>query len=184
MMAPTRARPPLTLVPAQRGAPEARAEGLDDAFRNYAAYVATIGIRILGNDDEVDDLVQDVFIEAARGLRQVREAGAVKGWLGTIAVRVASRRLKRRRLRRFLGLSEEQEAPAWPGASPEQSAAIAHVYRLLDQVPARHRAAWILRVVEGEPIDEVARLCDCSRATVKRWIQAVQERVERSLGHG
>ena len=42
-------------------------EELGDLFKRYASYVATIGIRLLGRDDELDDLVQEVFIEAYRG---------------------------------------------------------------------------------------------------------------------
>ena len=57
-----------------------------------------------GRDDELDDLVQDVFLEAHRGLGQIRDAGSVKGWLARICVRRAVRRLRRRRLRAFLSL--------------------------------------------------------------------------------
>src|SRR4051812_21010739 len=76
----------------------------DSVFRRYSPYVASIGLRLLGRDEELDDLVQDVFLEAHRGLKQVRDAGSVKGWLARICVRRAVRRLRRRRLRAFLSL--------------------------------------------------------------------------------
>jgi RNA polymerase sigma-70 factor (ECF subfamily) len=173
--------PPATPDPPAPAAPLA----LGDLFRAYSAYVAYIGVRILGQDDDVDDLVQDVFIEAGAGLRAVRDPAAVRGWLGTIAVRVASRKLRVRRLKRFLGFDEARgyEQVRWAGADAEQCALLSRVYRALDDVPARHRAAWLLRVVEGETIDEVARLCGCSRASAKRWVKAVDEHVERELGH-
>jgi RNA polymerase sigma-70 factor, ECF subfamily len=60
---------------------------LDPIFRQYAGYVATIGFKVLGRSDELDDFVQEVFIEALRGLRQLREPGALKGWLARITVR-------------------------------------------------------------------------------------------------
>lgn len=177
-----RARPDATLHASVDATPEAT---LDSAFRSYSAYVAYIGVRILGQDDEIDDLVQDVFVEAVRGLGRLKDAGAVKGWLGTVTVRVASRKLVVRRLRRFLRLDDAPayEAMVWPGADPEQCATLARIYRLLDRVPAKHRIAWILRMVEGEPVDEVARLCNCSRATAKRWVEAVQSTIEREMGH-
>lgn len=176
---------PLRLVPPPDGDGVREDQSLNEIFREHAAYVAYIGVRILGQDDEIDDLVQDVFVEALRGLRGLRDAGALRGWLGRVTVRAASRRLKVRRLRRFFGLDEGRAYEhAWTGASPEQCALVARVYGALDDVPAKHRIAWILRVVEGEPVDEVARLCDVSRATAKRWVGAVQQRVERMLGHG
>jgi RNA polymerase sigma-70 factor, ECF subfamily len=178
------ARPPLALVPPPAPDGGAAPGTLDGAFRAYSAYVAYIGVRILGQDEEIDDLVQDVFVEAVRGLGRLKDAGAVKGWLGTVTVRVASRRLALRRLRRFFRLEETPvyEQMEWPGASPEQCATLARLYRLLDTVPARQRIAWVLRVVEDEPIDDVARLLGCSRATVKRWVQAVQAVVDRGGG--
>src|SRR5262249_6514378 len=65
-------------------------EEFGDLFRRYAPYVATIGLRLLGRDDELDDLVQEVFIEAHRGLHQLRSAESVKAWLARITVRRAS----------------------------------------------------------------------------------------------
>ena len=56
-------------------------EELGGLFRRYAAYVATIGFRLLGRDDELDDLVQEVFMEAYRGFHQLRSAEAAKAWL-------------------------------------------------------------------------------------------------------
>src|SRR5262249_20345365 len=79
---------------------------LAEASRRYRGYVAAIGLRLLGRDDEVDDLVQEVFLAAAgaRGLATLRDAEAMRGWLATVAVRVARRKLRLRGLRRALGL--------------------------------------------------------------------------------
>ena len=64
-----------------------RNPALAELFRRYAPYVATIASKLLGRDDgELDDLVQDVFIEAHRGLGQLRDAHAAKGWLARITV--------------------------------------------------------------------------------------------------
>lgn len=147
---------------------------MDAAYRKYSAYVAYIGIRIIGRDDELDDLVQDVFIEAIKGLKSLRDAAAIKGWFATVTVRLATRRLRMQKLRRTLGFSQVDHDAVWPGASPEQNAAISKVYRSLQGVAAKQRAAWILRVVEQEPLDHVAKACGCSLATAKRWINEVQ----------
>ena len=40
----------------------------ESLFASYAPYVAFVAIRILGRDDDVDDVVQDVFEAALRGL--------------------------------------------------------------------------------------------------------------------
>ncbi len=147
---------------------------IDALFRRYSAYVASIGLRLLGRDDEVDDLVQDVFLEAHRGLRQLREAGAVKAWLARVCVRRAVRRLRRRRLRAFLSLDTlaHDASLVAPGASPEAHAEVARLYGKLAHLPAQERVVWVLRYLEGEGLDEIAVLCACSKSTVQRRLRA------------
>jgi RNA polymerase sigma-70 factor (ECF subfamily) len=159
---------------------------LAEAFRRFAPYVARIAARILGRDtEEVDDLIQDVFAEAATGLPQLRDrsAGSVKGWLATVTVRVATRRLRARRLRRMIFRDVEPKGrfAMSPAASPEQRALAEHVYRLLERLPARQHVAWILRHVEEQSLDEVALSCGCSLATAKRAIAAAEDWIERRI---
>ena len=159
---------------------------LDEAFRAYAPYVAAIAFRLLGRDHEVDDVVQDVFLAAHRGLATLRDPEAVKGWLATVTVRVARRRLWLRKFRSFLRLDD---APAYAdvassGASPEQKALLARVYVLLDALPVEQRVAWVLRHVEGEELSGVASACACSLATAKRRIAAASDAIERAMSDG
>ena len=175
--------PRLQLVP-QPAAPAAPPT-LEQAFRAHVRYVAAIALRILGRDDEVDDVVQDVFLAAHSGLRTLRDGEAAKQWLRTVTVRVASRRLRRRRLRGFFGLDERgYEDIASPGASPEQRALLATVYAQLDRLPVAERVAWTLRHVEGLELDAVAEACGCSLATAKRRIAAARDKIDRVVGDG
>jgi RNA polymerase sigma-70 factor (ECF subfamily) len=155
---------------------------LEAAFRAYVKYVGAIALKILGRDEEVDDVVQDVFIVAHKGLRTLRDGDAVKQWLGTVTVRVAGRRLRVRRFRAFLGMDERgYEDVAAPGASPEQRAVLASVYRVLDRLPVNDRVAWTLRHVEGMDLDAVAQACECSLATAKRRIAAARAKLDEAL---
>ena len=154
-------------------------------YRRYSPYVAKIGHRLLGRDGEVDDLVQDVFLAAHRGLRNLRKPEAVKGWLATVAVRFARRRLRSRKVRAALSLdaSPDYGDVVGPSASPEQRAQVARVYRVLDRIPVNQRIAWSLRYVEGETLERVAELCECSLATAKRRIKAAQDIIKMEVSH-
>src|SRR5262249_23976092 len=79
---------------------------LELVFRRYSRYGAAVALRLLGRDDEIDDVVQEVFLQAVRGLERLREPEAVKGWLATVTVRVAGRKLRLRRVRGFFGLDD------------------------------------------------------------------------------
>ena len=149
----------------------------DEIFRQFAPHVARMAMSLLGRPDEVDDVVQDVFLDAYRGFGKLRKASALRSWLFTITVRKARRRLRGQSVRRFIGLHEltDYSRLAAPGASPAQRAQVVALYRALDNVPAQARLAWCLRHVEGESLNRVAELCGCSRSTAHRRITLATE---------
>jgi RNA polymerase sigma-70 factor (ECF subfamily) len=107
----------------------------------------------------------------------------VKGWLARVTVRSARKRLRTRSLRRLIGLDEPvvYERVADSGASAEERAVLARVYRVLEGMPANQRIAWALRHIEGEPLENVASLSGCSLATAKRRIAAAAQIIEEAF---
>ena len=158
---------------------------IDVVFREQARFVAWVALRILGRDEEVDDVVQEVFLSAMAGLKSLREPSAVRAWLKTVTVRTARRRLYKRRIKMMFRLDDHSDAAelASADASPEDRAALRSVYAVLDRVPVEQRLAWTLRYVEGESLPAVAALIGCSLATAKRRIAAAQERLDKELAH-
>jgi RNA polymerase sigma-70 factor (ECF subfamily) len=138
---------------------------------------------LVGRDAEVDDIVQEVFLQAMRGFSQIRDPQALKAWLATVTVRIARRRLQFRKFKAWVGMDDDPgyDCVASSAASPEQRALLSRVYSVLDQIPIDQRLAWTLRTVEGEQVETVASMCGCSLATAKRRIAAAQDRIERDL---
>jgi RNA polymerase sigma-70 factor, ECF subfamily len=145
---------------------------VDELYKRFAPYVATIASRILGREGEVQDVVQDVFAAAMKGLRYQEEPHQVRGWLAKVAVRTSMRKLRARRIWGFFDLDEapQYDRLADASAGPHEKQLVGEVYRALDRLPAKDRIAWVLRYVEGQSLEDTAVLCDCSLATVKRRI--------------
>jgi RNA polymerase sigma-70 factor (ECF subfamily) len=84
---------------------------------------------------------------------------------------------------RLLGLDQEQDAAlerlASPLLRPDDRAELALVDQVLRKMPADQRIAWMLRRVEGLQLPEVAHVCACSLATVKRRIAAADAEMAR-----
>ncbi len=173
--------PPLRLVePLAPGEPIE--SDLDRVFRAHSGYVAAVAIRLMGRHDEVDDVVQEVFVAAMRGLRSLREPAAIRGWLATVAVRVARRRLRRRRFAAVFGRDTMPDYADLIVAAPQDKVLlIKRAYRILDALPVNTKIAWMLRHVEGEALDAVAQMCGCSLATAKRRIAAAQTALEQEV---
>jgi RNA polymerase sigma-70 factor (ECF subfamily) len=136
----------------------------------HAGYVAGLAGRILGRNDDVPDVVQEVFLIVHRRLSDVRDAGALRTWLGRITVREASRRLRWRRLRDLLRPAHAEVDLIADETAAELRPLVALLYVALDRLTARDRTAWVLRNLLDEPLDQVAELCGCSLATAKRRI--------------
>lgn len=162
---------------------------IEDLYKRFAPYVAAIASRILGRESEVEDVVQDVFMAALGGLKKRDQMLQAKSWFATVTVRSSMRKLRVRALWNLFDLAEppQYDRLADPAAGPEERRMVAEVYRALDRAAPKERVAWVLRYVQGESLEETARLCDCSLATAKRRIAAahgvVQRRVQ-GVSHG
>jgi RNA polymerase sigma-70 factor, ECF subfamily len=156
---------------------------LDALYERYAGYVGALASRMLGRAAEVEDVVQDVFASAVRGLRRRQNEREIKGWFAKVTVRRCLRQLRLRRIWAVASLDAEpsyDRLPA-PGASADERQLIIEVYRALDRLPARQRIPWTLHHVEGESLEQVAVLCGCSLATVKRRIAQAREKLRLQL---
>ena len=173
----------LELIQGEAISPATLPESLEALYRQNARYVAFIAHRMLGDPSEVDDIIQEVFMDAERGFSKLRDPSAVRSWLGTITVRRVRRHLNKRRFLRFMGMEKpaEYENIADEAASPELRAQIASIYRLLDDFTPAERIAWTLKYVQGEKVNQIAKLCGCSRATAHRRIAAVQAVISEAM---
>lgn len=146
-------------------------------FNEYERYVASIGSRILGANNGVDDLVQEVFLVIYQEFHKLRELSSVKAWLATIATRVAWRQRGRPWLFSKLSLTQVEELNPLESndASPELQADLAALLERLRSMPASLREPWLLRFIDGETLPRIAELCDCSQSTVQRRLREAGE---------
>jgi RNA polymerase sigma-70 factor (ECF subfamily) len=146
-------------------------------FNEYERYVASIGSRILGANNGVDDLVQEVFLVIYQEFHKLRELSSVKAWLATIATRVAWRQRGRPWLYSKLSLTQMEELNPLESteASPELQADLATLMDRLRSMPASLRDPWLLRFIDGETLPRIAELCECSQSTVQRRLREAGE---------
>jgi RNA polymerase sigma-70 factor (ECF subfamily) len=138
--------------------------------------------RVLGADEDHDDLVHQVFVALLAGLPRVREAAALRGWVAAVTVNTVRSEIRRRRVRRLFTGGGEAEPSEWghtPAASHEARELLERTYAALAQLPADERIAFALRFIDEQPLSDVAAACGCSLATIKRRLSAAQARFRR-----
>ncbi|MFM2416289.1 MAG: hypothetical protein RL385_1012 [Pseudomonadota bacterium] len=154
-------------------------------FRRYARMVNGLAFRVLGRDSDVDDLVQDAFFEALRNLDRLENPQAFASWLGSIVVRTAGKRLRRRALLNRLGIRRntpiDADSVVSREASPEIRAELTRLYACLDGMHPESRMALVLHRVEGMSLPEAAEMMGLSLSTVKRRIQAAERVLEETV---
>jgi RNA polymerase sigma-70 factor (ECF subfamily) len=155
-------------------------------YRRHARAIAGLAARLSGSRSDAEDIVQETFVRALEHLRDLRDPNALRPWLTRIAVTCAQRRLRRKKFLGWFGVGAGDEDLAFdalvaPDASPEVRAELARVASVLSCSPESERVAWVLHRVEGETLESVAEACECSLATAKRRIAAVEARLEKHL---
>jgi RNA polymerase sigma-70 factor, ECF subfamily len=145
----------------------------EQLFREYERYVASIGNRILGSNNGVEDLVQEVFLVIYQEFHKLRDIGSLKGWLATITTRLAWRQLGRPWLYTKLSITQVEELTPLesPDASPETRADLSVLIHRLRALPPSLRKPWVLRFIDGETLPRIAELCECSQSTVQRRLR-------------
>ena len=147
-------------------------------YDRYAGQVRLTLRSILGPDDDIPDLLQEVFIRAIDRVGKVREAGRLAAWLTTIAVFVGRAQIRLRSRRKWLRLfSPERTRPRQLEQPPSEARrALRQVYAVLDDMPVDQRMAFVLRYVHGATLVEAAEACDTSLATIKRRLSRAEGR--------
>jgi RNA polymerase sigma-70 factor (ECF subfamily) len=147
-------------------------------YDRYAAQVRAALRSALGPDDDVPDLLQEVFIRAFDGIEALREVDKLGSWLAAIAVFVARAHIRRRSRRSWLRLfmPEEPRTRHVEQPSSEARRALREVYGIFDQMAVEQRMAFVLRYVHGMPLPDAAVACKTSLSTFKRRLARAEKR--------
>jgi RNA polymerase sigma-70 factor, ECF subfamily len=146
-------------------------------YGRHVRYVASVVYRLMGSDADVDDIVQETFLDGLDALGSLERPEALRGFLVTIAVRRAQRLLSQRRRRNALLSLFNYGAPE-PSSASGLTGSL-ELYQTLAKLPADIRVAWTLARIHEFALPEVAKSCDVSLATVKRRIAEGDERLAR-----
>ena len=134
---------------------------------------------LCGQDALAQDLVQDTFLRAWRGLDKLREVAAVKAWLITILRREHARLFERKAMPADdiddLDLPDPQ---ATPEHRTEESALRAAIARL----ESKYREPLVLQVIGGFSCAEIAEQLGLGEAAVMTQLFRARQKLKGQLG--
>ena len=154
----------------QRGEKEA----LGELYRLHRADVARNLHRMLGpGRGDLEDVLQEVFIEVFRSIARFRGDAKITTWLYRVCVNVALQRLRKRKRRAEVSADDVVErAPEIQSAeTPERDLdnrrRLDAVYRILDELSPKKRVVFILHEIEGREPKEIAGIVGAPVLTVR-----------------
>lgn len=156
----------------QSGDPDALAQLYD----SYAGVVSALAHRILRDSAEVEEVVQEVFLQAWRqAARFDPHRGSLPAWLVTMARSRALDRVRRRAVRKE---TSDEAPPAWSAPAPEGPLAVRAALTTLN---ADQRRALELAFYDGLTHVEIARRLGEPLGTVKTRIRTAMLRLRDAL---
>jgi RNA polymerase sigma-70 factor, ECF subfamily len=167
------------VIPIQAARPAVRGEAkleLGAVYREHAELVKRWALRLGGPALDAEDVVQEVFLVVQRRLHEFRGDAKLTTWLYRITLHVVHKQAGRQKLRRWLrGLVHDfagdvPDEHLGPYQEVERQEAARLVYRALDGLNHKHRAAVILYELEGCSGEEIAELMGTKLATVWVWL--------------
>lgn len=147
-------------------------------FKDVAQVVATSR---LGDPYLAEDAVQEAFLSAFIKLPMLRSPDAFPGWFRTILLHCCDR-IRSRQDRDAPGRNEDADLiPATEDADPHElfmrHLERAMVRRTLDALPGAVREACIQRYVHARPYEDIARMLNIPKGTVKRRLHAARQQI-------
>jgi RNA polymerase sigma-70 factor, ECF subfamily len=156
------------------------AEGYKQLFRLHVRRLQRLVFRLAGPGCDVEDLVQTIFVQAFAALPGFRGDAAFFTWLGRIAIRITLR-LSRQSRYRPLPMNDEQDGAV--GVSPEGACdarrALLRFDAILGSLSEKRRAAFVLHVLQGHSLEEVAALLDAKVGAIKVRVHDARVEIER-----
>ena len=167
----------------------------DEFYTRFKRTVAATLYRVLGDRSDLDDLIQEVFVIAFRGLDRFRGDARLSTWLYRICVNVALGKIRSRTRKpppvsvQDLDLTSQAQSlldrPETPERALERRRDRDRVYRALDQLAPKKRVVLFLHEIEGLDLKDIAYMVDSNPVTVRtRLFYARREFYKLLAGDG
>lgn len=172
------------------------AEGDASAFSllvaRYQRPMAALVSRMARNGDDVDDIVQELFLRAWRGLPRFRGESQFSTWLYRIAVNTAIKHRGKAKTDTLQAVSAEDLAGGVeqvrasdetdPYAQAQRAERELRLRQAVAKLPEKQRVVVQLHYFEGKSCEEIAQIVGCSIGTVWSRLHYACKRLRSVLG--
>jgi RNA polymerase sigma-70 factor (ECF subfamily) len=171
---------------------------LDDLYRTYKDRIEGFIRHMVRDAALAQDLAQETFVHAQRGLRDFRGEASPLTWLFRIANNVCLDHLRKEKGRGIMvdffeyldegnrgpGNSEKSEEEGDPTDLMQRREMSECVQEFVDDLPETYRSVMVLHYLEGFSTDEIAKIVGTSSGSVRVRLHRAREELKTLLEEG
>lgn len=160
------------------------AEAFSALVETYETSVYRLALRMCGNAHDAEEVTQEAFLAAWKGLPAFRGESKFSSWLYQLTSNAAIDFLRREKRHRGATPIEEEVDLAAPG-TPQQAAEEAELrealQQALDALTPEHRQIFLLRQMQQMSYEEIGRLLGLESGTVKSRLSRAKKQLRQIL---
>lgn len=163
-------------------------EAFEEFYDQYQGRIFHTVYRIVGDQAESEDVVQEVFMKALRNIGSFNMKAALYTWLYRIAVNAAVDHKKKFRPKGMVsihrhdgGTEEIISREDGPDQAPQRREEAMLLWKAMDELSEKHRAILILREFDGRSYEEIAEVLNCSKGTVESRLFRARNRLREKM---
>ena len=156
---------------------------LVDRYKNMAY---SISLRVLGNQEDAQDVAQEGFIKAYQQLHQFEGKAKFSTWLYTIVYRTALAKAKEMKLKTFSMTDQFKESFTNESSAPQLAMMQTDderrsVNRAINSLPSTEGLLVVLYYIDEKSISEISQITGLSMANIKIKLFRARKKLEREL---
>jgi len=167
----------------------------DALYRQTRSEVHAVLYRLVGSNADMEDLVQEAYVQLLKSLRGFRREARFRTFLYRVCANVGLMHLRSRRRRPEDSVADVPDSPAGHASDPERAAQVSAAARMmqqaLDLMDEKKRVTFVYHDLLDMKPEEIALALDTSANTVRsRLNRARQEfteivaKLQKEAGHG
>lgn len=135
-------------------------------------------LRIVGDENEAEDVLQDAFVSAFQNLKSYREDASFGAWLKRIVINKALNQVQRIKKDLMLAQDIKEEVSEFEPEKTEPTYSVVQVQNAMNELPSGFRTVLSLYLFEGYDHKEIGEILGITESTSKSQYKRAKDKLK------
>lgn len=149
-----------------------------EIYKLYNKAMFNTALRITGDENEAEDVLQEAFVSAFQNLKSYREDASFGAWLKRIVINKALNQVQRIKKDLMLAQDMKEEVSEFEPEKTEPNYTVAQVQRAMNELPSGFRTVLSLYLFEGYDHKEIGEILGITESTSKSQYKRAKDKLK------